>query len=1053
MAAAQSAFPESYKDPLYASLDASTEQKLGLPSGLLSSVRVNGEASNHSATNEERTFSVYQFIPATRKAILDKYLIDVTLSPQNASEGAGLLLQEGLKRTGTPQGAVAQYIGGLDPANWGRTTRAYVQRVTSAIQPGAQGAAAGSADTGGVKLPPFDGQSTFDKAMAQMQQEQAPSQLQAIYQARISGQMSPEDAAQYDADVRSGAMMLPRGAALPGAPVPGVGGAVAGTSTPPLPPGVLDAFKSGRMTRQDATELERDIRAGAWQLPQGETLDSLFGAKQPLGFVGSVIDSVTGNSRRTPETDALPDWAGMPELNQPSFASFKAGLGTMLSNPAETAQVIKANAPGVQVRQDQKGNFVLRSAIDGKDYVIKPGAQWSDVPRAIGGALAFAPAAKATTIVGGALANAGTQAAIEGTQAATGGSFDAGPVAMAGAIGAAVPAVTRLVGAVRDSTPVQALMARVKGVPDPAAAATEAAVAAPATVAPAAAPPGAVRPVAAVAAPSSVEEVSRAVQADAVSSVDDVAQTLGKAAKGGAGSDAASRLAVIASPDPGKIASADRLGIAGYLQADHITTNDAFRQTVGIVKSSNPTSVLSQQEKIGLTAVAKRASDLIDEIGGTNDLSLLDATLKSRMQDGWHGAKATENVLWDKLRSNIPATTPTPATNTLAFLRQQAIDNGGEKGLSSIEKAFLAKLAPKGEMTPEFAAMFPTTAARIAAEGGANAQPTYGLVNSLRQEAGRAGKLTGTAFPDAQSGLADKLYGLLSRDQEAIAKSLGQGELVKAANAATVVRKGMESDMAALFGKRLDESLAPTGSMVPALTTAMKSAAKGNTAPLLAVLKATPDEMKQEVVASGLSTVFSNAATRGEISWTGFAKWYENLQRNQQAYTAVMSNLPPGARQQLADLALVSKGISDSLAARIATGRLNTVVEHAIEAPDTLASRLVDLTKQAGKTGGIELAASAMGLPRGAGFLTALFSAIRGNAKPNAMKAIDELLTSPEFQKLAQTIGTAKQLENVRAFAYSKVFTRFVREIGNPRELSNRERWVLQALEARNSMN
>jgi hypothetical protein len=212
------------------------------------------------------------------------------------------------------------------------------------------------------------------------------------------------------------------------------------------------------------------------------------------------------------------------------------------------------------------------------------------------------------------------------------------------------------------------------------------------------------------------------------------------------------------------------------------------------------------------------------------------------------------------------------------------------------------------------------------------------------------------------------------------------------------------------------------------------------------VLKATPDSMKQEVVASGMATVFRNAATRGEINFTGYAKWYESLQRNQQAYAAVMSNLPPAARQQLADLYRVSKGISDSLNARIKTGLRSSVLQELEGAPDTLAQRLFELAKHAGKG----IAVDAVG-GHGAGLAMGLMSAIKGNAKPNAIKAIDELLTSPEFQQLASAGGTPKQAEAVRSFAYSKAFTKFARAVGNPRELSNRERWVLQALQTRNN--
>lgn len=43
--------------------------------------------------------------------------------------GAAAILREGYHRTGSWQGAVQQYIGGLDPSNYGPQTQAYVGRV------------------------------------------------------------------------------------------------------------------------------------------------------------------------------------------------------------------------------------------------------------------------------------------------------------------------------------------------------------------------------------------------------------------------------------------------------------------------------------------------------------------------------------------------------------------------------------------------------------------------------------------------------------------------------------------------------------------------------------------------------------------------------------------------------------------------------------------------------------------------------------------------------------------------------------------------------------
>lgn len=127
-------FPTSFRDPLYAQLDTATEKKLGLPAGLLSSIRLNGEKSNNDQVSEAGARSPYQFIPSTRRAVLEKYGIDPLLSPQNASEAAGLLLKEGLQRNaGDPVLAAGEYHAGPDRKGWGPRTQAYMQRVSQGL--------------------------------------------------------------------------------------------------------------------------------------------------------------------------------------------------------------------------------------------------------------------------------------------------------------------------------------------------------------------------------------------------------------------------------------------------------------------------------------------------------------------------------------------------------------------------------------------------------------------------------------------------------------------------------------------------------------------------------------------------------------------------------------------------------------------------------------------------------------------------------------------------------------------------------------------------------
>lgn len=244
--------PNSYKDPYWTDLATQTGAKLGLPDGLLAAIVTKGERSNADQVSEAGAKTPFQIIPATRKAAIDKFGIDPYLSPENAAEVAGLLLKDSLTRNkGDAAAAVAEYHGGTDRANWGPRTRSYVARVMGDQQQVQQ--------TG---LPA--GSSTFQRALAKQTEGQMPANAIAnIYQAYQSGQMTPEEKTQFEADVKGGLVMLPRGASLSGqAPSP--------TGKPDavmLPAAVADAYALGKMTAQEKSDLESDIKAGVVKIP------------------------------------------------------------------------------------------------------------------------------------------------------------------------------------------------------------------------------------------------------------------------------------------------------------------------------------------------------------------------------------------------------------------------------------------------------------------------------------------------------------------------------------------------------------------------------------------------------------------------------------------------------------------------------------------------------------------------------------------------------------------------------------------------------------------
>lgn len=1001
--------PNSYKDPFWTGLAGSVEQKLDLPKGLLVAVLTRGERSNADQVSEAGAKTPFQIIPSTRKAAIDKYGVDPYLSPENAAEVAGRLLKDSLERNrGDASLAVAEYHGGTDRTNWGPRTRSYVQRVVGAQPSGVPATAPPAA----MDLPPTDGPSTFQQALAAQQAATpASTQIANIYQAYSSGQMTPEEEQQFEADVRDGRMMLPRGAKLEidGKPIANTGTPRTGATV--LPDAVAQAYADGRMPVEDRIQLENDVRNGLVQMPNGVAI----GKTERPGIVDRVKESITGAQRRTDQTDALPDWAGMPELNSFSLASAKTGLGTLLSNPKETVQIIKANFPGVQVAQDEKGNYLLTSSMDGKQYAIKPGFQVSDIPRAGAAIAAFTPAGRAATLPGMAMGAGATQAAIEATQAATGGEFNPGEVATAAVLAPVLPAAVNGVRAV--AGPVRSGVARVLG------RAEQAAPEAPAAAVP---PPAATVPQNAVAVPPQGAAVAPAAPAvpaaaapAATMSAAELAQTARSAAEGGMGSGRAMKtLASQAAPDAKTVESARRLGIEEYLQPDHVTTNQAYRELSQAVKSV-PGSATRQAELQGLEQVAKRADDLITEVGGTTDVSMLDSAVKSRLQATQIELEQRANKLYSEIRDGVPAKTGAPARNVLEFIDQRAKDLGGVENLSPMEKQILAKLTPK--QVP-----------------GGKVQPTYALLDDVRKDLGAAARAAGP-FKDADTGLAKKLYGLLSDDQAAVVGRLGMTDTYNAARQAVAVRKGLEDDMVSLFGKQLD------GSLVGDLSAAVNALPKGDASKLIKLLKAIPEDMRQNVVASGLNTAFGKSARNGSLNFNSYANWYEGLLRNKQAYAAVMSNLPPAARKQMSDLYRVSRGVSLATRERITTGRIQAVQQE-LQGADTLMSNLYGLAKRAAVGVPAEAAATAVGMP-GAGLSAGIASALT-KGKPNALKAADTLISSPEFIQAAKAAGTPQQGAAARALAYSRPFTKFVRAVGAPREMSNRERWILNAMQA-----
>lgn len=737
------------------------------------------------------------------------------------------------------------------------------------------------------------------------------------------------------------------------------------------------------------------IRAGGG----AAALEAPPAEKKDLGFFGSIVESVTGRERTTPQTQALPDWASMPELNSFSVAGLKTGLGTLLSNPQETVQVIQANFPGVKVRQDEKGNYLLQSSIDGKEYAIKPGFQVSDIPRAAGAALAFTPAGRATTIPGAVAAGAGTQAVIEATQAATGGKFDTGEVVTAGVTGGVVPAVTKTVQAVRGARAAAKSAATAK------AAGAKAAMPVEETM-PAGAAPTAAQPTAAAAAP-------------VVDAAAEVGELTRKASGKGFGSASArTQLAEMAQVNPEAKAAAERLGLE--LPFDVFSDNPQVRAAVGLTRSAAGSEAEAAWRTTVTNAIDK-ADDAIKQfdaafVEGTVSPATVSDKVRTSLTNTRSALNSEATKLYDEVNAAVPKTAPIDFPKLKDTLNT-IVAEVGEDGLSTQEKRLMKMI-----------------------ESGGN---TYGRLLREKNLIGQAVAGKESPYGNMEAGALKRLYAALSEDQLTNVAGLAGEDMrtkLRAANLIYAKERALGNRIVNAFGEELE------GSIATKMRTAITSAAKGDVKEFNKLLKVVPEDLRKETLATALASVTRSArgAERGGFGFSEYAKVYQGLRANPQVYKTFVDTLGKDSAAVLRDLYEVSKRITEARANVLTTGRANQAMVESLKA-ESLVGKVMESTLAKGLVTGVSAMGGGPVAAAGASVVTSALT--QGNK--DAVKAAGKMFASEEFQKLAMEAATQTEPSKaaLRKLAMSKAFKEYADTIKMPKELSRREQWLLNAMQ------
>ena len=747
------------------------------------------------------------------------------------------------------------------------------------------------------------------------------------------------------------------------------------------------------------------IRAEQQSVASAQTPATQEPAK--MGFLESIAESVTGRARATPETQALPEWTTMPELNQLSVASFKSALGSLVSNPKETVQILQSNFPQLGVRQDAKGNFILRSSVDQKEYAIPPGFSVGDIPRAVGGVLAFTPAGRATSILGAAGGAGLTQLGIEATQAATGGEINPTDIALATATGPVGQIIQKAVPPV--VTAVKKGVARVTGQPAPVAARVEPTFEAPMSITPEAPAP---LPTVEIPPTPTVAPVVAQVTEEEVGSL------VKKASGTGFGSSAArDRLADLAQVNVAAKESAERLGIE--LPADVFSDNPQVRAAAGLTRSVAGGEAEAAWRNTVTQAVDK-ADDVIKQFDATFvEGAVAPAVVSQKIKDTLTKTRSDLNTAAGKVYNSVDEKVPKTTIVDLPKLRAtlDAVKaEVGNTGMSAAERN-LAKMIETGNVT-------------------------YGRLKREKSLIGNALNKLESPYGSMAEADLKRLYAALADDQLTNVGNIGGESLrqeLRAANLLYAKERALGKRIVNAFGQDIE------GSVANKMRTAITSAAKGDTGEFNRLLKTVPDDLRKETLATALASVTRSArgAEKGGFGFSEFADIYPKLRANPPVFKTIVDTLGKDSADVLRDLFEVSKRVTEARANVLTTGKANQALLQGIQAESLIGKIMESTLAKAAVTG-----AAAVSGPIAAGATSMITSALTQGNK-DSLKAAGKLFADPAFQKLAIEAATSGQASNatLRSTAMSQSFQKFADAVKLPKALDARIQFLQSSIQ------
>jgi hypothetical protein len=410
------------------------------------------------------------------------------------------------------------------------------------------------------------------------------------------------------------------------------------------------------------------------------------------------------------------------------------------------------------------------------------------------------------------------------------------------------------------------------------------------------------------------------------------------------------------------------------------STNRAYIEIEQGLKS-RPGSKLSTVEEKSIIDIGNRADDLISDLGGVTDKSLLDLDVRGDFLNTIDKLEKKASTAYDAVSNVIPSQTRLKAPAVTKYLDDALSDLGGDATLlTGAERKLLA----------------------LTREGKA---PTYAAIDRIRKDVGQGFRKGSGPFKDDAEGTLKQVYKVLSKDQQGIADAFGVGAEYQAARKLVASRKDLEKSAQSLLGRELNNSI------VPKLTAAATALTKGDVSKFRKLMNSLPKQRRAEVAATMLNDIFASGARKKGAIGQGFTSAFDGLNRNKEAKSILFSHLPKNAQQRFNKIGRVASGIYKS---------------KALENTSRTARDIIAAMEDGGLFGKVLAAGERMTPLPGTG--TSLVGIGSGLLrKTPATMAADNFITSPAFRKAIETAARGGDAEKI--VSKSQLFKKWLKTV------------------------